>query len=381
MSFLVVRQAASSVPPGAATGPPTAPPPLTPEQFAALPHDSLGPRLNAVIWTLTAISAAFLALRLYCRAVIIKGLWWDDWLLIAAWVAILATCIVISITVSMGFGRHSWDIPFQDLPDIFKVYSAAATLCICASVWSKTSFALTIVRLTDGWLRRLIWVVIVLVNVFMAFTALINFIHCSPLDKVWDLTGAVPGTCWPIEVIINYDIFSAVFSGAVDIALALLPCKLIWNLQMQKGEKIGVAVAMGMGIFAGVTAFVKASNLGRMHSVDLYDSIELNYWSNAESAVTIMAASIPVLRVLIRDMKSTRDSTSSTRASGSMAVQNRRVMVSFGTNQSRPRSRPGTDGTNGSELDILEREVAPSEKGGIIQDAKSHVEASVYRDN
>jgi len=32
------------------------------------------------------------------------------------------------------------------------------------------------------------------------------------------------------------------------------------------------------------------------------DMVDLNYWSNAESTVTIIAASIPVLRVLMNDV-------------------------------------------------------------------------------
>jgi hypothetical protein len=34
----------------------------------------------------------------------------------------------------------------------------------------------------------------------------------------------------------------------MDIALALLPWQTIWKLQMKKREKIGVAIAMSMGI-------------------------------------------------------------------------------------------------------------------------------------
>jgi len=64
------------------------PPPLTPEQLAALPHDNAGPRLNVVIWVLTGLSGVFLCLRLYCKRLRGKGLWWDDWLLTAAWVSV-----------------------------------------------------------------------------------------------------------------------------------------------------------------------------------------------------------------------------------------------------------------------------------------------------
>jgi len=34
----------------------------------------------------------------------------------------------------------------------------------------------------------------------------------------------------------------------MDLALALLPWTLVWKLQMKPAEKIGVAVAMSMGI-------------------------------------------------------------------------------------------------------------------------------------
>jgi len=38
------------------------------------------------------------------------------------------------------------------------------------------------------------------------------------------------------------------YSAATDFALALLPWKIIWNLQMEGREKFGVAVAMSMGV-------------------------------------------------------------------------------------------------------------------------------------
>ena len=34
----------------------------------------------------------------------------------------------------------------------------------------------------------------------------------------------------------------------MDFVLALLPWKLIWKLQMKRKEKVGVALAMSMGI-------------------------------------------------------------------------------------------------------------------------------------
>jgi hypothetical protein len=38
------------------------------------------------------------------------------------------------------------------------------------------------------------------------------------------------------------------YSGIMDLVLALLPWTVIWKLQMKRKEKIGVALAMSMGV-------------------------------------------------------------------------------------------------------------------------------------
>lgn len=59
------------------------------------------------------------------------------------------------------------------------------------------------------------------------------------------------------------------YSGAMDIVLALLPWKLVWPLNMRKKEKIGVIVAMSMGVFAGITAMIKVAMTPRMKEGDV----------------------------------------------------------------------------------------------------------------
>lgn len=46
----------------------------------------------------------------------------------------------------------------------------------------------------------------------------------------------------------NYNTFTASYSGAMDIVLAILPWKIIWGLSMTKKEKFGVSLAMSMGV-------------------------------------------------------------------------------------------------------------------------------------
>ena len=48
--------------------------------------ENLGPYLNRVIWSLAALSTLFVGLRVYCKLLRRKQLWWDDHVLIASWV-------------------------------------------------------------------------------------------------------------------------------------------------------------------------------------------------------------------------------------------------------------------------------------------------------
>ena len=50
-------------------------------------NEDYGPQINFTIWLFTALSAMFLALRVYCKFLRHRGLWWDDHILIASWVS------------------------------------------------------------------------------------------------------------------------------------------------------------------------------------------------------------------------------------------------------------------------------------------------------
>ncbi len=113
----------------------------------------------------------------------------------------------------MGFGKHIYQISFSsfhNLNTIFQVGQLSMTLQICGQCWSKTSFGLTLLMISDGIqgrTRAFIWFAIISMNIMFGISALLFWIDCTPIEKSW--TPLMPGKCWDPNVLITYNIFSS----------------------------------------------------------------------------------------------------------------------------------------------------------------------------
>ncbi|KAK4204536.1 hypothetical protein QBC40DRAFT_303418 [Triangularia verruculosa] len=274
------------------------------------PMPDRGPIVSRTVWAFLAFSTVFIALRVYCKKWRSRGLWWDDYVLIVSWLMLIICAVLCQLAVDLGFGRYPCDIAPENHPIIAL---GGATLGTCISIlavaWSKTSFAITILRLSPSgsMLEKTAWFVLISMNALMTTQAVVVWVKCTPIRKNWDL--ATEGSCWDVNATNNYGVFCGVYSGLCDILLALLPWKLLWKLQMRKKEKLGVVVCMSMGIVAGVWAFIKSSKLLLLGSKNftyyLDEGSLLVIWTSAETGTTIMASCIPVLRVLFKELHNT----------------------------------------------------------------------------
>ncbi|PHH54867.1 hypothetical protein CFIMG_001264RA [Ceratocystis fimbriata CBS 114723] len=266
--------------------------------------DNRGPGIRASCWILGGLSLVFLSLRVYCKFLKHRGLYWDDYLLIASWLAVLGTIILTDVAISHGYGRHAWAIDPSEANILSLSGLMSVTFAIAGQAWSKSSFAMTLYRIATPHMRWSIWFIVITLNILMMIVALFFWVPCDPLEKAWK--PMVKGSCWDPYIVVRLYIVVSVYSGIVDITLAFMPWKIVMGLQMKLSEKLGVATAMSMGVFAGVSAFIKASYLPVLAVPDFnYDGSHLVIWGIAETSVTIMAASIPVMRVLVREVVST----------------------------------------------------------------------------
>ncbi|KAK3314506.1 hypothetical protein B0H66DRAFT_314669 [Apodospora peruviana] len=283
--------------------PPPARPPPIPDDLSTVSHQGAGPQVNSVCWTLFGLCTGFLALRLYCKRLSRHGLWWDDWILVVAWCIHFVAAVLLSIMITRGYGNHPWDQIWGVTPEEILYMWVRNTLAMTAAAWSKTAFAVTLLRFAEGWVKWAVWFILVSMNIIIAINATMNWVGCDPIQKSWN--PAMPGTCAYeslLPAIISIGNVGGGYSAACDFVLAFLPWAIIWKLQMQLKEKLGVGIAMSCGVIAGVMAAVKTAHLINLDTGDSYDAAVLNIWDSAEVSVTIIAASIPTLRVLFRDL-------------------------------------------------------------------------------
>ncbi|KAH8900447.1 hypothetical protein GQ53DRAFT_633211 [Thozetella sp. PMI_491] len=266
-------------------------PTLAAAPAVVLPHDEYGSQINALNWTMVAMSGMILTLRIYLKLSRRRILGWDDHILCIAWLSQTAQVIVVSVSIQLGFGKHIWDVPAQNLHTLDILGSVIGTLSLVATALSKTSFALTLLRLPVRNIKWPLWFIIITLNVTSYISAASNWIKCTE-----PLTGSF---CMTVNAIVVYGMAAGFYCAAMDFILALLPWKFLWKLQMDKSEKIGTMIAMSMGIFAGVASILKSVQIPSLESEDITASIPLGLWGTAESAVTIAACSIPILRALL----------------------------------------------------------------------------------
>ncbi|UPX11265.1 uncharacterized protein EKO05_0001879 [Ascochyta rabiei] len=268
--------------------------------------ESNGPQIIAVLWSLTIIPLAFMLLRFYCKVRYSKLFGWDDTLLVLAWVLSLCYTIFSQLSVGYGIGQHFSDIADKSQLPTGVMYMYIGEIFGMISVpLSKASFCVTLLRLTViPWQRKLLWFIIITIQLTFYAGAILTMVQCDPPQKLWDT--AREGTCWDNRIVIYFCIFVGAYSSLMDFLLAICPWLIIHRLQMRRREKLSIIFAMSLGCLAGIACAVKTAYLPLIGTwADFtYNIGDVLIWAITESAITIIAASIPFIRLMMKDLSS-----------------------------------------------------------------------------
>jgi len=114
--------------------------------------------------------------------------------------------VTTNLVFAFGYGKHAWDLPPSNLRDFVIQTLVRFTFSIITIAWTKTAFAITLLRVTEGYIKKLLWIIIATVNIVLGLSALFGWTQCRPLSKQWDLD--VPGKCWDHKTVVYYSMFA-----------------------------------------------------------------------------------------------------------------------------------------------------------------------------
>ena len=109
--------------------------------------------------------------------------------------------------VDYGVGLHFENMVPDNIPIVAEYSYAAAFATILGIAWSKTSFGFSILRISTGWMRALIWFIIISMNMVLVANAVMLYAQCTPVRRLFDERSE--GTCWPKVYGEKYQTFCA----------------------------------------------------------------------------------------------------------------------------------------------------------------------------
>ncbi|EAW14121.1 uncharacterized protein ACLA_071540 [Aspergillus clavatus NRRL 1] len=264
--------------------------------------ESQAPKIRGVMWTMTIVPFISVCLRTYVRLFMKRAFGWDDACAIVAVGCLIGYTAVCHAATDVGLGQHL-EVVLQHPTKLVLVTllcNIAQTLGIMACTLGKSAFALTLLRIVvQRWLIAVLWFIIVTMNLANVLAAMFVFLQCKDPRASWN--HAIPSECWPTHVFTDFSLFVGSYAATQDFVLVLLPWIIVWKLQMKKKEKIAVALAMSMGIFAGTAAIIKSRYLVTLSAkADLtWELTPLLIWAGVEDGLAITAASISTLKPLL----------------------------------------------------------------------------------
>ncbi|ROW07684.1 hypothetical protein VMCG_03577 [Cytospora schulzeri] len=297
--------------------------------------DELGKGTLAVTITLGVLSILLVMLRSWTR--VQTGTFaLDDGLMVIGLFVFIACCVSTSMAVYAGLGTRDENLPpWNRQAGIMYLIFFEITYA-----WSlpfiKSSICLTMLRIiTERKFRIILWVSMgaSVATAMIGFAAVVAL--CNPIEEYWD--PSVGGWCAPIDIITGISYLISAMSVITDWTCSLLPCVVVWNLQMQPRLKASVCGVLALGMVASAATIVRLPYLqyynvptdylctfymprgifkilSRIKSLTqkLADNVgNIVVWSIVECGIGIICGSLPSLRTLFKSWldKSVRGDT------------------------------------------------------------------------
>ncbi|CAG8952794.1 hypothetical protein HYFRA_00009039 [Hymenoscyphus fraxineus] len=257
-------------------------------------------RLIHVVVALATLEVFFVALFYYSRLRFRTESNLDLWLMIPAFLTCFSHLIICIVFVkSACLGRHIEILTPAQITLFLKLQIAISFLNAAAVVLPKFCILCLYHRVFKPKTYRY---AIYFIAVWLGLQWLAHFIAqfslCTPFEKQWH--PKIEGHCKSSFTLWTWLVLPGIIS---DVMIVLLPLPMIWRLQTNIGQKLGLTATFltgSIGIITAITRFTKFLQAGNPVVSDLsWIAIDVVLWVTIPPGVYLIAACLPALRPLL----------------------------------------------------------------------------------
>ncbi|KAI1813012.1 hypothetical protein GGS20DRAFT_555431 [Poronia punctata] len=249
--------------------------------------------------------------KVFVQLRIVRKLTVEDYVLAVAWLVYTGAFQPTGTMFARAkLGIHQWEIKVGDLArHLFLQYCALI-------IWGVVMLLLKVVILLQylrvfvprGTRNFTFWTAHALMYLNIVYYVAFIFLQmfsCNPMEKYWDKT-ITGGYCM--------DIYAVNVSGAVvclvsDLAIFLLPQRVIYGLNLSLARRIGLGFLFAIGLFACVTSAVRLYYNVRIWQMQTDTTYQLGYilmWGTAQIPAGFLIVCLPSAAQLTRHIRMTR---------------------------------------------------------------------------
>ncbi|KAF2828144.1 integral membrane protein [Ophiobolus disseminans] len=263
--------------------------------------------LGRIIWvlvlTLLTLSYLTVGLRLWVRCRITKNPGWDDAAMLLTLMLFTCYCAFIIVITLRGGQAKLFNI---DAIRVTLVYvQLSEVFYILTTTVFKISLGLFFLRvLTKRWQTYLFHTLLFVSATYGLFYTLTTIFTCGDPSKLAN-TLLDSKKCLPTAFILSTGYIYGTINVIADWTFVLIPICVLLESDLDKRSKISVSIVMALGAVGSVSSIMRMVYLkGLLYSSRglTSNAIKATIWATAEPGTGIIAASIAILRPLIRSI-------------------------------------------------------------------------------
>ncbi|KAI5863698.1 hypothetical protein GGS23DRAFT_565004 [Durotheca rogersii] len=267
------------------------------------PDESQGPRILGAVLSLTSAALVVVCARFYVRMRMVRMVGVDDYIILVAMILSLVGMSIVIVQVHYGAGRHAAYLDPEVNRFGLKLNFISQPIYLWAIPMVKISVGFFLLRISPSMIyRRILQGTMVFLVAYTMVCFITLLLQCQNLAIIWD--NRVVTTCWTQKTLQGLSYANATVNIATDVFFAVLPIPMLWKVQINSRTKASLVCILSLGLFACAASIVKTSFISSYGITGdfLWDSANLTIWIAAETNTGIIAASLPCLKPMFKNL-------------------------------------------------------------------------------